>query len=268
MNDDLEPRDESLSDEPWREHRDELLERVTKRGRALKVRRQATLVTVVTCVLLVPFAAVAATNTQTNVPVLRWASSGSGEPETTTTTTFLSTTTTTPEDTTSTTFSASTTTVSTVPGNTTTTSVPFVKCRNGYDPDCGPLVWDPEPPAVNPIGVDVSVTKIDARTATFTVNTATAGLITVDYGDGSDPESAGDGGIATCYGQLFGTWAWPSITPQSETFSHEYAKAGSYTVTVTVAPALLCGETPYTEGSASATVAITDAPATTTTTRP
>jgi hypothetical protein len=264
MNDFDEPR----ADEPWRDHRDELLERVTKRGRALKVRRQAALVTVATCVLLVPFAAVAATNTQTNVPVLRWASSGSDEPADTTTTTLLATTTTTVDETTSTTVSASTTTVSTVPGATSTTTLPFAKCRNGYDPDCGPLVWDPEPPAVNPIGVDVSVASIDGRTATFTVNTATAGLITVDYGDGSDPESAGNGGIATCYGQLFGTWAWPAITPQSETFSHEYAKAGSYTVTVTVAPALLCGETPYTEGSAAATVAITDLPATTTTTRP
>src|SRR4051794_7817311 len=81
-------------DEPWREHRDELLQKVTRRGRALRTRRQVTLVSVVVAVLLVPFAAVAATNTRTNVPVLRWASSGNDAPAPTTTSTLVASTTT------------------------------------------------------------------------------------------------------------------------------------------------------------------------------
>jgi hypothetical protein len=142
-----------------------------------------------------------------------------------------------------------------------------VKCRNGYDPDCGPLRWDPEPPALNPVGVDVAVTKIGGRTVTLAVNTTGAGLISVDFGDGSDHGSGGDAGIATCKGELFGTWAWPETAPQRKVFNHEYATPGSYTVTVTVSPYLTCGQSPYTEGTASATVVVST-PATTTTTTP
>jgi hypothetical protein len=165
-----------------------------------------------------------------------------------------------------TTVSASTTTVSTLPGATSTTTVPLGDCRASFNPACGPLRWDPEPPAVNPVGVDLVVSNVDERTVTVQVDTKHGGLITVDFGDGSENPTAGDGGFAVCYADLHGTWGWSAPQPEHEEFTHEYAATGSYTVAVTVTPRLQCGHSPYTTGSATAPVTVGTVGTTTTTT--
>lgn len=258
--------DENLN-EPWREHRDELLEKVTRRGRALKVRRQAVLVTVMTAVLLVPFAAVAATNTQTNVPVLRWASSDNGDgptdDSTTTTTAMIVSTTTAP---------AASTTVApttTVPGaasvsTTTSTTVPCLN-EGTLTRDCGEFRWVPKPPASNRIPVSVEVVSVNEREVLVRINSPVGGFFNVDFGDGSNPASGGDGGFPVCKGQPSGPWTWPVAKPLSDTVTHEYAAGGSFTVGVTITPELFCGRSPYTDGSASTTVTVGSTAVTTTT---
>jgi hypothetical protein len=253
-------------DAPWRDHRDELLERVTRRGKALRVRRQVVLVSVVSAILVMPFAAVAATKTQTDVPVLRWASRVSSEsaaPTSTTTSTIATV--------------SSTTANTTVPGRTvltqpvlpgtaaTTTTV--TACRNSVDPACGQFRWDPAPPAVNaiPIGV-LAINGQPGADVAIGIDLDVPALLDIDYGDGTTetrlvaPEP--------CPGTPAGPWSWPTLAgAEVAPLQHTYVAEGSYSVTVIARPVEFCGHaSPYTDGVAGGIATISLEPPTTTST--
>ena len=254
--------------------RDEILQRATARETRLRVRRRAAIVASLVLVFSVlgGTVAVLASGSRANRVV-------TSEPDATTSTS---------EEATSTTVADATTTVSTdAPPPTTsasaTTFVPVTSgpvttvlvCHNSHDPRCGPMTFVPTP--VNQpleLKVEQSVTgdtvklRIDASD-----DTAVDPCMSVTWGDGES--SYGPNPTIGCFAlgvcgvpePQFGPWDPPAPTPETihVDYTHVYKHADTFTVTITAHSAQMCSPEQIYASTADKTVAVTIAPAPTTT---
>ncbi len=253
------------TDEPTGRSRDELLDRVVRRGRQLRQRRQAG--RAIGAVALVAIVAVGAsqlapeeddqqvtaastTSTTDDEPPGERSTTTRADAGTSTTTTDPAVTTV-PTPTTSGTATSSPTTSTTTAAPTTTTAS---SCRNSMDEACGPTYWDPPPGPNQPLTVEVSFTPAqpqpgDEVTFQVTVIDPDARIDQecnrrVTYGDGNDPNRCVSS--ASCAAR-HGPWTPPEPTPDryETTFTHTYEGTGDFTAVFAFESRSACYDDPY-----------------------
>jgi hypothetical protein len=211
--------------------RDEIHDRVVKRGRARRRQRRVVVVAAIVIAVGLPIAAVG----------LNAGDNGVHRVESVAPTTSP--------------------TVPTVPPPTITE----LACRNSTDPACGPFYYDPpltNQPATLEVRVKPATERVGARVM-FEIHAMDPDSFVGVGGDTfCGEESFGDGNTQRCgpscagYGPRHGPWSPPPARPSDATFTveHTYAKSGTYTAEITLT-ADVCGPRPS-KASASVTVHI------------